>query len=370
MKFNRVTRCRSVFVPLIGASILILTLNITTYVVQQKDYQVASKQHSISITSAPSPVSELSNSTKIARKIPARNKQSNKKERKIVKSTAIRATEKPSSISINPDKSSIKKVKGRLVTGSVGKSFITSAVRIGVPSKVANTVVNAFSNTIDFQKEIGKGAPFKVLYDPETEHLLYASLTVRGEAIEIYRHEPHTRGDAIYLRKDGSSVRRTLLKVPVKSGVMGSGYGMRIHPIYGCLRMHKGLDYRAPRGAPIFAAGDGVIKDMRYHGQYGRYVEIKHNKTYTTFYAHLGAYAAGLYLGKPVKQGQVIGYVGKSGAATGYHVHYEIRKNGVSVNPIKEMAVIHHQPLVKQQLVTFKKQQIYIHKAISSSVGN
>ena len=130
-------------------------------------------------------------------------------------------------------------------------------------------------------------------------------------------------------------MRRALLKTPVDGARISSGFGMRKHPIQGYNKMHRGVDFAAPRGTPIYAAGKGVIERIGPNGGYGKYIRIRHNSTYKTAYAHMKGFAKGMKRGVRVKQGQVIGYVGSTGRSTGPHLHYEVLLDGKQVNPLK-----------------------------------
>ncbi|HKW54298.1 MAG TPA: M23 family metallopeptidase, partial [Stellaceae bacterium] len=132
----------------------------------------------------------------------------------------------------------------------------------------------------------------------------------------------------------GESVRKALLRTPVDGARLSSGFGMRFHPILGYTKMHRGVDFAVPSGTPIMAAGDGVVRDAGWHGDYGNLVVLKHNGTFETAYAHMSRVATGLHPGQHVRQGQVIGYVGATGRATGPHLHYEIRIRGQPTNPM------------------------------------
>ncbi|MBO6838055.1 MAG: M23 family metallopeptidase, partial [Alphaproteobacteria bacterium] len=137
-----------------------------------------------------------------------------------------------------------------------------------------------------------------------------------------------------YYDAKGQSVRRALLRTPVEGARISSGFGKRKHPILGYTKMHKGLDFAAPSGTPIYAAGDGVVEAAGWNGGYGRYIRIRHNGTYSTAYAHLSRIDSRIKPGARVDQRQIIGYVGTSGRSTGPHLHYEVHVNGRQTNPL------------------------------------
>ena len=164
--------------------------------------------------------------------------------------------------------------------------------------------------------------------------MLYATLILGGKRIELHRFTPES-GRTDYFGPDGQSVRKTLMRTPIDGARISSGFGRRKHPVLGYTKMHRGTDFAASRGTPVYAAGDGVIERSSRNGAYGNYIRIRHNGTYKTAYAHLNGYAKGIRSGARVKQGQVIGYVGTTGRSTGPHLHYEVHVNGKQVNPRK-----------------------------------
>ena len=158
-------------------------------------------------------------------------------------------------------------------------------------------------------------------------------LATGGRKMQFYRFETEP-GAFEYFDARGQGARRALLATPVDSVRITSSYGRRRHPILGYNMMHRGVDFGAPTGTPIRAAGDGTVVSRGWKGAYGRYIRIRHRNGYQTAYAHLSRYAKGLRRGGRVKQGQVIGYVGSSGRSTGPHLHYEVLVNGRQVNPV------------------------------------
>jgi murein DD-endopeptidase MepM/ murein hydrolase activator NlpD len=151
------------------------------------------------------------------------------------------------------------------------------------------------------------------------------------------------------------------LRTPVAAARITSGYGMRIHPLLGYSKMHKGVDFGAPMGAPIFAAGSGVVEDIGFKNGYGRFILIRHNGSLETAYAHMSRFNAKLYRGARVDQGEVIGYVGMSGRATGPHLHFEVRVNGDQVNPMS-VNLPSGRVLDGKTLMVFKQGQTRIHQ--------
>ena len=164
--------------------------------------------------------------------------------------------------------------------------------------------------------------------------MLFAALTLSGQRRELTRFTPSS-GKTDYFDQKGRSVRKTLMRTPIDGARLSSGFGMRRHPILGYSRMHRGVDFAAPKGTPIYAAGDGVVERAGRNGGYGKYIRLRHNGSYKTAYAHLSGYAKGVKRGRRVRQGQIIGYVGSTGQSTGPHLHYEVMVNGKQVNPRK-----------------------------------
>ncbi len=220
-------------------------------------------------------------------------------------------------------------------------SLYGSAAREGVPATIVAEMIKVYSYDVDFQRDIRKGDEVELLYETyETEdgdfarygNIIYANLTVDGKKMPVYRYESKD-GIVDYYRENGVSLKRILMQTPIDGARMSSGYGMRHHPVLGYNKMHKGVDFAASRGTPIYAAGNGVIDKAGRNGGYGNYIRIRHKNGLKTAYAHMKKFARGMRNGKRVVQGQVIGYVGTTGRSTGPHLHYEVLRNGKQVNP-------------------------------------
>ena len=151
-------------------------------------------------------------------------------------------------------------------------------------------------------------------------------------------------------------MKKFLMKTPIDGARLSSGYGMRKHPILGYSKLHAGVDFAAPRGTPVYAAGDGTVQRANYFGSYGNYVLIRHANGYETAYAHLNGFARGVKTGARVRQGQVIGYVGTTGRSTGPHLHYEVHVNGKKMNPLA-LKVPTGRKLEGRELAAFKAQR-------------
>lgn len=242
------------------------------------------------------------------------------------------------------DATVVKKELTNVVTakqGVITGSLIGAARRAGVPYSVVAEMIRVYSFSIDFQRDIHEGDKFEVMYHAKadksgrvhsTGDMLYARLILAGKEYPIYRFE--TAGRVDYYKADGTSNRRGLIRTPIDGARVSSGFGMRRHPVLGFSKMHKGIDFAAPQGTPIYAAGDGLVKQAGWVNGYGRYIKISHNASLATAYGHMSRFATGIRAGVRVKQGQVIGYVGHTGRATGNHLHYEIVMNGAQVNPV------------------------------------
>jgi murein DD-endopeptidase MepM/ murein hydrolase activator NlpD len=223
------------------------------------------------------------------------------------------------------------------------QSIYETALRNKVPTPVIDDMIRIYSYDVDFQRRVQPGDSFDVFYAGEDEgsaatdknDVLFASLTVGGETKKYYRFQTPDDGVVDYYDETGKSAKKFLVRKPVNEAIMRSGFGGRRHPILGYVRMHTGVDWATAYGTPIFAAGNGVIEKAGWEGGYGKYVRLKHSNGYETAYGHMSAFAKGMEIGKRVRQGQVIGFVGSTGESTGPHVHYEILVNGRFVDPMR-----------------------------------
>jgi murein DD-endopeptidase MepM/ murein hydrolase activator NlpD len=267
--------------------------------------------------------------------------------------------------------------KRRYISGRISGSLYSAAIRAGANANMVANFIKLFSYTTDFQRDIKAGDKFEFLTTYYVDQngkiaregeIIYASLCANGKAKSIYRFDKG-KGDFDYFDQHGNSIKKTLLRTPINGARVSSGYGMRRHPILGYSRMHKGLDYAAPRGTPIGAAGDGVVQFVRMQPNgYGKYLTIKHNNKYTTLYAHLDRIAKGIYPGKKVKQGEVVAYVGSSGMSTAPHLHYEVLVMGKQVNPAK-VSFAKIPPLKGRELEKFQKTKNLVDSSIVRSTS-
>ncbi|CAN7244051.1 M23 family metallopeptidase [Phenylobacterium sp. LjRoot164] len=222
--------------------------------------------------------------------------------------------------------------------GEITGSLYESASRIGANPTIVAGMVKLFSHKVDFDRDLKAGDAFTMVFDRkvtesgrtiETGDLEYAQI----KGVQFYRFE-RQNGDVQYFDETGKNIKGFLLRTPVDNARMTSRFGMRRHPILGYNRMHQGIDFGAGTGTPVLAAGDGVVVEARRWGGYGNWVRIRHSGGFETGYAHLSRFGKGIKTGARISQGQVVAYVGSTGASTGPHLHYEIWQNGKRVNPI------------------------------------
>jgi murein DD-endopeptidase MepM/ murein hydrolase activator NlpD len=248
-------------------------------------------------------------------------------------------------------------------TGSVKTSLFADGVNNGAPPAVMADFLRLFSFDVDFQRDIQPDDEFETVFERYQDqngklvhsgNLLFASLNLQGIRHEFFRFGGE-HGDGRYYDRNGNGMQRALLRTPIDGARLTSGYGSRRDPMRGYRRSHKGVDFAAPTGTPIRAAGDGVLSFVGRQRGYGRFITIKHNGDYTTAYAHMSRFAKGMSKGKRVRQGQIIAYVGSSGRSTGPHLHYEVRYKGKQVNPNK-LRLPSGKKLDGQDLLQFQEQ--------------
>jgi murein DD-endopeptidase MepM/ murein hydrolase activator NlpD len=220
------------------------------------------------------------------------------------------------------------------------ESLYETALRNNVPKSVIEELVRIYSYDVDFQRKVQPGDSFEVLYsdDENVENkneVRYAELTVGGDTKKYYHFQTTDDGTYDYYDETGKSAKKFLVRKPVAVGLVTSGFGWRTHPMLHVSELHSGVDWGAPMGTPIFAAGNGAIEEIGLKGGYGKYVRIRHANGYETAYGHMTAFARGLDIGSKVRQGQIIGFVGSTGMSTGSHVHFEIIINDRFVDPMK-----------------------------------
>ncbi len=245
--------------------------------------------------------------------------------------------------------------------GSISRSLFLDAAEAGLSNKTIMQLAEIFGWDIDFALDIREGDHFRVLYEQDyldaepldQSRILAAEFINQGKTFSAVRFTD-SRGDSQYFAPDGRSMRKAFLRSPVDFSRISSRFKPeRYHPVLGKKRPHRGVDYAAATGTPIKAAGDGKIIWRGTKGGYGRTIILQHGGNITTLYAHMSRYQKGLSNGSRVKQGQVIGYVGSSGLATGPHLHYEFRTNGVHRNPLT-VALPAAKPIADKERTAFQ----------------
>lgn len=240
----------------------------------------------------------------------------------------------------------IYKVSPRIVRveGERDGSLQQSGIRAGAPSAAMVEFVRALSYDVDFQRELKQGQKFTVLLeqlvtsDGKVTHpgrLLAGELRLMKRTVVVMRYRPQGGADGFY-NPQGESVVRSFLRTPMDASRITSRFGMREHPILGFSALHAGVDFAAPPGTPILAAGNGKVVAAGPNGGYGLYVKLQHTHDVATAYAHMSRVGPGVKPGVQVRQGQVIGFVGSTGMSTGPHLHYEFLKGGKHVNPLTQ----------------------------------
>lgn len=227
-------------------------------------------------------------------------------------------------------------------SGSIQSSLFGATDAADVPDRIASEMADAFSGDIDFHKDLRQGDHFSVVYEAfyvdgrliKTGRLLAAEFINQNNTYQaIYFKDSQGRDG--YFTAQGQSMKRAFLKSPMPFDRISSGFSSgRLHPILQVLRAHKGIDYAAPTGTPVRAIADAKVDFVGTQGGYGNLIVLKHQSPYSTAYGHLSRFGKGIKRGSNVDQGQIIGYVGSTGMATGPHLHYEFRVNGAQRNPL------------------------------------
>ena len=259
----------------------------------------------------------------------------------------------------NEKKIFVKKVKDKFVAGEdkkqlfrklklheveITNSIYESLKKIDTPDDIIMEFVQLYSFDIDFQRDIRKGNKIKIFFEIFTDAqnkfvkagtIYFSEIVLNDETYELYRYKSDGSEFVEYFSSEGKSAIKALMKTPINGARLSSGFGMRKHPILGYNKKHQGVDFAAPTGTPIMAAGTGHVEFVGNNGGAGKYIRIKHLNGYKTSYSHLSKYASGMKKNVKVRQGQVIGFVGNTGMSTGPHLHYEVIFNGKRINPMK-----------------------------------
>ena len=225
----------------------------------------------------------------------------------------------------------------------ISNSLYLDGIKNKVPQEILVKLIKLFSFDLDFQRDIKKDTKVSVAYDAmyaegrndiKFGDINYALIKIGKNNLEYFKFVTDD-GYVDYFNKEGKNVKKSILKTPIDGAKLSSTYGMRMHPILGYNKMHRGTDFAAPKGTPVYAGGNGIIEFVGRNGSYGKYIRIRHNNEYKTAYAHLNGFNKGISKGVRVNQGQVIGFVGSTGRSTGPHLHYEIIFQDKQINPLK-----------------------------------
>lgn len=244
----------------------------------------------------------------------------------------------------------------------INSSLYEDGIKAGLPLLILTDAIKLYSFDLDFQRDIKKNTIVQISYEKlfnekrdeiSFGNIEYINLIIENKKIEYFIFKTKD-GFFDYFNDEGKNVKKSLLKTPIDGAKLSSNFGMRKHPISGFNKLHKGVDFAAPQGTPIYAGGNGVIEYVGRNGSYGKYIRIRHNNEYKTAYAHLSNFKKGISIGKRVNQGEIIGYVGSTGKSTGSHLHYEIIYQNKQINPMK-MKLPSGKILKGKELEKFKK---------------
>ena len=257
-------------------------------------------------------------------------------------------------------------------TGEISSTLFAATDAAGLPDPAANQMAEIFGGDIDFHRDLRKGDKFSVIYEMtysngqpvRTGNILAAEFTNQGhEYRALYYETGNNHGD--YFSPDGKSVRKAFLRSPIEFSRISSGFSLsRLHPVLNTWRSHKGTDYAAPTGTKVKATADGVVTFVGNQGGYGNVIMLSHQGIYGTVYGHLSKYASGIHRGQRVAQGEIIGYVGKTGLATGPHLHYEFKINGTQRDPTR-VALPDARPISEQQKIAFQEATLNMNNRLS-----
>jgi murein DD-endopeptidase MepM/ murein hydrolase activator NlpD len=259
---------------------------------------------------------------------------------------------------------------------SVYDGIYRAAYSYGMSRTTTKQLIRLLASEIDFQSRLNPSDRLEVFFSQpdgedqmsEDSQILYVSATFGGTTRNFYRFQMRD-GTFDYFDGEGRSARQFLLRKPLPNGTFRSAFGGRRHPILGYVRMHTGVDWSAPTGSPIIAAGNGVVEKSGWAGGYGKQTIIRHANGYETSYNHQSAFARGISVGAKVRQGQVIGYVGTTGLSTGSHLHYELIVNGTKVDPMRVRLPV-GRTLEGEDLVAFKRERERIDDLLKDDTGS
>ena len=253
-------------------------------------------------------------------------------------------------------------LKKLIINGTVYKTAQESKI----PPDVINRIIANHSQDLNFNKDIKDGDEITIFYSTNINSsnnkileykLIYSSIKYKNERNSKFFRYKDTYGNEAFYNSDGISVNKIIFIPPVSNSKITSRYGMRMHPVLGYEKMHRGDDYQASLNSPIVATADGQIDFIGEKGDYGNYIRINHKSGLQTAYAHLNKYSKSIKRGDSIKQGEIIGYAGSSGLSTGPHLHYEVIRNGEKIDPSNFTKEITRVNLEDNELLSFKKER-------------
>lgn len=267
-------------------------------------------------------------------------------------------------------------LKTEYAQGTIDGAFINNAKESGIPTNVIQQIIWAFDGPVDFSRDLRAGDTFTAVFQKEYNKegrptgngsLLYAEINLRSEKHERYLYKD-SQNQEDYYDETGKIARKLFTMHPLKKPRQTSKFGQRKHPILGYTIMHWGTDFGAPIGTPIRAPGEGTITQAKRKGSYGMYIQIKHNSEYSTAYAHMSGFHEKTRVGRKVKAGDIIGYVGNTGRSTGPHLHWELIKNGKKINPLTQR-ITAQRKLTGEELARFYAERDRMRQNISGEVA-
>ncbi len=251
-----------------------------------------------------------------------------------------------------------------LKSGVIHSSLFAATDKANLPDSVAVQLIDIFGSQIDFHRDLQRGDRFTVVYESlrnsqgeavQTGKILAAEFINDGKLYRAVYYAPHGNSKGGYYSADGKSLKEAFLRSPLEFSRISSGFTIaRFHPVLQQWRAHKGVDYAAPIGTKVKATADGTVEYVGQQNGYGNVIVVKHNEKYSTLYGHLSAFASGVRRGARIAQGEVIGHVGMTGWATGPHLHYELKVNGIQQDPLK-VALPGALPLDAKNLASFRQ---------------
>ncbi|MDG2361591.1 MAG: M23 family metallopeptidase, partial [Hellea sp.] len=248
------------------------------------------------------------------------------------------------------------------ISGEISTSLYIDATKSGIPDRIVDQFTKIYEYSVDFQRDIRPGDKFTMYFNAyknrkgdivKTGDLLYTSFSPGDKKSEFWLFSNEKKSENFY-DENGKTAKRRLRATPINGARISSGFGGRKHPILGYRKMHTGVDFAAPTGTPVLAAGSGTVEYAAWNGAAGNYIRIRHTDGYKTAYFHLSR--INVSVGKYVKQDQIIGKVGSTGRSTGPHLHYEVILNGKKINP-KRLSQLSGKPLGKAEMNKFNKRR-------------